>query len=255
MRNRVFIRKQFAEHKEQLTSLLDTFDYPNNKLIYNGRNVIKGITLSDGLYVVVKAFKTNNLFKAIIYTLFKNSKAKQAYSNGIRLEQAEIRTPKPIGYIEVYKGFLIHRTYLITEPTSLPPIKEQLIDAEPFNEQMTKDFANFVATLHKKGILHKDLNNTNVLYNKSGNNYEFTLIDINRMHFVKPSDLSLNERYFNMTLFCADGPMFRLFLKSYMNECALSQDECIKALKRKKTHDNAYRLKKLLLHPSRWFNV
>jgi aminoglycoside phosphotransferase (APT) family kinase protein len=44
--------------------------------------------------------------------------------------------------------------------------------------------AGFLVELHRKGILHGDLNLTNILYRPSDNGYHFSLIDNNRSTFV-----------------------------------------------------------------------
>lgn len=44
-------------------------------------------------------------------------------------------------------------------------------------------FAEFTARLHEAGILHLDYSPGNILYDKIGEEYHFSLVDINRMHF------------------------------------------------------------------------
>ena len=71
----------------------------------------------------------------------------------------------------------------------------------------------FLYNIHQAGVIHKDLNYTNILYklpdssNVSNetpryNGYDFTLIDINRMEFYKsagnPKPLPLKTRIHNL---------------------------------------------------------
>lgn len=252
MKDFVYIRKPFENHKETLMSLPALFESQDNEIIYKGRNIIKAITLSDGLRVVVKGFKANNFFKAIIYTFFKTNKAKRALLNAIVLERMGINTPKAIGYMVKYKGLLIQSVYLITEPTPLPPIRDRLADLEPFDENMAQDFARFAASLHNKGILHKDLNNTNVLFKEVNGHYEFTLIDINRMKFIESKKLTLKKRFLNLSLFCNDNPMFRIFIKTYIKEIGLTEYDYKYAIKTKQSHDVHYERLKRIKHPSKW---
>lgn len=46
-------------------------------------------------------------------------------------------------------------------------------------------FAEFTARLHEAGILHLDYSPGNILYDKIGEEYHFSLVDINRMHLAK----------------------------------------------------------------------
>ncbi len=83
---------------------------------------------------------------------------------------------------------------------------------------MADDFARFAVALHRKNILHDDLNSTNILYQKLTNgHYSFSLIDTNRMR-VKPFDekFSKHEYIENLTRFTEQEELFAYVLKKYL---------------------------------------
>ena len=47
-----------------------------------------------------------------------------------------------------------------------------------------KQAGQFIAMLHEKGVLHLDLSPGNLLAKKVGDDYQFFLIDVNRMKFT-----------------------------------------------------------------------
>lgn len=136
-------------------------------LIYNGRNKV-WIFNHDDIKYVVKKFHSLGFWKGIIYTFFRENKARRAFENGQRLLKNGIKTPEPIALIEEKKYGLYNELYYVTGYIDWLPIRKPLIEDDLFNLQMTLDYAHFLADLHQKGIIHKDLNNTNVLYHLDG---------------------------------------------------------------------------------------
>lgn len=65
---------------------------------------------------------------------------------------------------------------------------------------MLEAFARFTVRLHEKGICHEDFNQTNILWrhDEATGRYDFQLIDINRMKFLRrplrPDECMINLR-------------------------------------------------------------
>jgi hypothetical protein len=93
-----------------LTNIKSHFQNSSNS-IHKARNEIKVITYEDREYVI-KFFKIPNIINKIIYTLFKDSKAKKSYDNSVKTINF---VPKPIGYVEFKKFGLIHDSYFLSE--------------------------------------------------------------------------------------------------------------------------------------------
>jgi hypothetical protein len=96
--------------------LLNINDYftSSNKTIHKARNELKIISYNN-IETVVKSFKTPNILRRIIYTFFKDSKAKKSYEYSLKIGNF---TPQPIGYIEFYKNSLLERSYFVAKKFS-----------------------------------------------------------------------------------------------------------------------------------------
>lgn len=82
---------------------------------------------------------------------------------------------------------------------------------------MLDEFARFTALLHSKGILHHDLNATNVRVTVKDTKVTFSLIDINRMKFAsKAVSFSLQEKLENLTRFSNFDTSYRHFITTYI---------------------------------------
>jgi len=185
------INPKFSDFKDFILNIQKYFDQ-STKTIHKARNELK-IIKHNGIDVVVKSFKVPNIINQIVYSFFRNSKAKKSYLNGMKLINLNINTPKPIGYIEFYKFGLLKQSYFISERFNYDfTIRKPLLD-DNFKDKtdILKAFAKFTFELHQNNILHQDYSPGNILIKKEDNNYIFKIVDINRMKF---KDLSLEDR-------------------------------------------------------------
>lgn len=215
----------------------------NGTFLHDGRNKIKMFE-TNGLKIAVKEFGNLSLLNRIIYCTLRKSKARRAFEYAGRLKVLKIDTPEEIAYIEIRRKGLLERSYYVclhTEYRSMLPLfyKRDLSPTE-FNEitPLLDDLAAFLYRTHQAGVIHNDLNYTNILYKspdgtlpydcpganecasengkenkekrsgihygstEEGHGYSFTLIDINRMEFYKsagnPQPLPLEKRLHNL---------------------------------------------------------
>jgi serine/threonine protein kinase len=217
--------------------------------IHKARNEIKIIDYNEKK-LVVKSFKIPNMLNKIVYTFFKDSKAKKSYDNAIKISAF---TPKAIAYVEFQKSGLLDESYFISENFEYDfTIREPLLD-ENFSqrEAIFQAFASFSHQLHEEGIYHLDYSPGNILIKKEKEGYNFKIVDINRMKFKK---LSLDERLKNFSKLWAKDEDMKIIVKEYAK--LMNEDEayCInkaiaysqknkdiknfkKRLKGKKVHD------------------
>lgn len=146
-------------------------------LIYDARNKIYRNTISE-VDITIKCFSVPSAINRIIYTYFRHTKAKRSYENALQLTELGIGTATPIAYIEVYKNLLVERSYYICAMLKANDIRWW--DKIPNCEEVLDYTAQFMTILHSKGVFHKDFSPGNILYDS---NYNFYLIDINRMKF------------------------------------------------------------------------
>ncbi|MBR7156990.1 MAG: hypothetical protein IKD16_01180 [Bacteroidales bacterium] len=168
----------------------------NGTWLHNGRNKIKMFD-ANGIKVAVKQFGRLSLLNKIVYCTIRKSKARRAYEYAQRLGKLGINTPEEVAYIEIRKNGLLQQSYYVclhTEYQSMLPLFYQRnLSPEEFNEitPLLDDLTQFLYKTHQAGVIHNDLNYTNILYKSPEcgcTGYDFTLIDINRMEFYRSAD-------------------------------------------------------------------
>lgn len=183
--NKIVVSGDFFYARKFVESLPATFE-DGGKLLYDGRNTVKAFDV-DGTTLVVKKFKTPNIFQRVAYSFFKKSKAERAYLYARMLRERGVSTPREVAYIELRRGILLSDSYFVSTECALPALFE-LIRRPDFDHDAADALARFIVTLHEKGVLHGDLNLTNILYERSADGqYSFTLIDTNRSKFRTPT--------------------------------------------------------------------
>lgn len=219
-----------------------TYFNDSRNSIHKARNEIKIIDF-EGESLVVKSFKIPNIINKIVYTVFKDSKAKKSYENSIKINGF---VPKPIGYIEFKKFGLIDESYFVSENFKYDfTIREPLVGKEfPKKDALFKAFAEFTYKLHEEGIFHLDYSPGNILIKEENGNYIFKIVDINRMEF-KP--LCLDERLKNFSKLWAKDDDLKIIIKEYCELINSDEDSCVKtALKYSQAHKDRKNAKKRL---------
>lgn len=237
---------------QSLMQLIDTMPWSFDNggvLLWNGRNKIKSFCLStegNSVEVVVKRFKHLSLIQKVVYAIRKH-KARKAYYNALELVRRGVRTPAPVAFIEQRNGLWLTDAYYISEVTSLRSIESE-VDRDDWNHKLATAFGQFVATLHSKGVLHHDLNDTNVLYDTdSAGNYRFEVIDINRMKFYDcGNDIPQKECIENLTRFTGRIDLFEYVIRAYAAARNIKDIEAFAkgAVAQKRLHDLKWRRRK-----------
>lgn len=189
-------------------------------VLYRSRNVVWK-TNRFGRVFVVKTFG-GNIIKSLIYA-FRKSKAKRSYEHALELRKRGIETPEPIGFVEIRGLFniLSHSCYASDYINDI-----SLADAiVRYGKPCLAAFAGYVALLHKKGIRHDDLNNSNVRVSLEDNlNYRFSLIDLNRMKIMQSNKrVPINESISNTCRFWCTEEQYKYFSKKYLEASGLPQ--------------------------------
>lgn len=202
----------------------------NNTTIHKARNELKTIEY-EGIHTVVKAFKIPNKLNQIVYAYFRDSKAKKSYNNAIKLRELDINTPIPIGFIEFYKYGLFKESFFISKKLDyLFTIRDPLRDLN-FKDRdiILKKFVAFTYNLHQNNVFHKDYSAGNILVYKVNNEYEFSVVDINRMKF-KP--MSIEEGLDNFAKLWLDENSLLLIAKEYATLCGCDEEYAVNTLKK-----------------------
>ena len=92
-------------------------------------------------------------------------------------------------------------------------MERMLTKVEKNREKIIKQFAKFSFNLHENGVEFEDYSPGNVLIKDKSGNYEFYLVDLNRMKFnVK---FNLNRRMKNVSRMMENEKIARIFANEY----------------------------------------
>ena len=210
MNSKFKLNKNFEEYKSFLLHIKDYFS-KSETTIHKARNELK-IIECNGIDTVVKCFKVPNIINKIAYSFFRDSKAKKSYDYSLKIGDF---TPKPIGYIEFYESALLTNSYFVSEKFDYDfTIREPLLDDDFENkDEILKAFARFSYSLHEYGIFHKDYSPGNILIKKVNDDYEFKIVDINRMQF---GTLDMEQRALNFSKLWARDDELTIMAKEYL---------------------------------------
>lgn len=230
-----------------VSGLPQTFE-SGDDVLHAGRNTIKRF-VTDGRSVVVKRFSRHGLLMRLIRSIGGSNKAQASYDNARELIRRGFDTPEPIGAVVEHGLGGITDAYYLCAETKNRAIREEL-QSDNWNRELAASYGRFVARMHQAGVLHRDLNNTNVLWERVGDEYRFELIDVNRMDFydTKIPDEACME---NLTLFTGRRDLFQAVVQSYAEAREWSGAQVERAGRVKTRHDRRWRLKKRLRHPMR----
>ena len=103
-------------------------------------------------------------------------------------------------------------------------MERMLAKVEKNREKIIKQFARFSFNLHENGVEFEDYSPGNVLIKDKSGNYEFYLVDLNRMKFnVK---LNLNRRMKNVSRMMENEKIARIFADEYA-KCYKQREEIV----------------------------
>ena len=166
--------------------------------LHDGRNTVKVFDTTAGR-LVVKLYGHLTMLNRIVYGTLRRSKAERAYLHAFRLRKLGIDTPEAIAFVETRRHGVLHESYFVSRCSDLRPMR-------PVTEQFAQTrqgadildaLAFFLLRMHDSGILHNDLNISNILYgDDTGGQYRFQVIDTNRMSFNHT--LSMRQRLDNL---------------------------------------------------------
>jgi len=211
------INKGFEKFTPLLQTIQTNFDLVD-ETIHKARNELKIINY-EKTDIVVKSFKIPHIINRIVYTFFKDSKAKKSYNYALKIGEF---TPKPIGYIEFFTFGLLQKSYFLAERFSYDfTIREPLLDKNfSKREEIFKAFARFTFSLHEAKIFHQDYSPGNILIKQKDDDFIFKIVDINRMQFIS---LSLAKRLQNFSKLWASDDDLSIMIKEYAH--CMNEDE------------------------------
>lgn len=218
------VDSSFSSFKIPLEQIISNIDN-SGKTIYNGsRNVVKLFPIEDKK-LVVKGFKPPNVINKIVYRFFRKSKAERSFIYAQKLKSLSIGTPTPIAFYENFSGLFFLDSYYVSEfQESDLTFRELITNPEfPERDKILKQFTAFTKKLHDNDILFMDHSPGNTLIKKtSAGEYEFYLVDLNRMKFKK---LNFRERIQNFSRLTPCREMVRIMADTYAGLCGFDKEK------------------------------
>jgi len=190
------IKTEYKQHQDKLDNFIQNFETEGTPFADQQRNSLKLFKLNNDT-VNIKSFKVPNIFNQIAYKFFRKSKAQRSFEYGLKLQELGIGTPEPIAYYEFKTLFLFKKSYYISQQLECDLTYREL--TKDFNypdyETILRAFTRFTFSLHEKNINFLDHSPGNTLIVKTDKDYDFFLVDLNRMKF-EPMDFDTKIKNF-----------------------------------------------------------
>ncbi|WP_300566342.1 lipopolysaccharide kinase InaA family protein [Flavobacterium sp.] len=211
----IILHPKYKEQQKAILQLVKTFFNEGDLIVKGSRNTIKSNVLGKEK-VNIKYFKKPGALKSVIYSFFRSTKAKRSFDYANYLLENNIPTPFPIAYIEERNAFgLLGDSYYVCEQIDYDFTIRELIHDPLFPERniILEDFAEFTFNMHEARVNFLDHSPGNTLVTKRGeSNYDFYLIDLNRMKF---QNLSIEARMDNFKKMWLSRTMVKVIAKKY----------------------------------------
>jgi len=185
MKNEFYLNPKYSLIEDFINQIPEDFNHLGYE-IQGGRNELRLVSI-HGISLVIKYFRKISFFNRIVYATIRKSKARRAFEHTKLLKKYGVTTPEPIAWINCYRNGILYRSYYVSLYTYYKPFEELLKLPVAESEKALKAFARFTYKLHRIGVLHDDFTVKNVLFDVFDDEYDYSLIDINRMRFCSYS--------------------------------------------------------------------
>ena len=205
-----------VQNSKEILHFIKEFNSDLGTIFGNGdRNIIKLFDL-DGQLINIKSFKIPNIINKIAYKHFRKSKAKRSFEYATILLEKGVGTPKPLAYFENFNSLGLRDSYYVSEHLETELTFRELVEIPdyPDHEKILRQFTKFSFDLHEKGIEFLDHSPGNTLIKKNTDgNYDFFLVDLNRMNFHEGIDFDLRMK--NMSRLTPQKEMIAIMSDEY----------------------------------------
>jgi len=205
--------KYKALHNTIIQSV-EQFETTGILLVKGSRNTIK-VYPTETISLNIKSFKRPNILNRFVYKYIRDSKAKRSYEYGLKLLEKKIGTPQPIAYIENDQGLGLGSSFYVCEHIQAQYTYRDLVNQPdlPDHEHILRAFTRFCVQLHENGVEFKDHSPGNTLIVKNHHEYDFYLVDLNRMNFH--SEMPFELRMKNMSRLTPKKEMVDVMANEY----------------------------------------
>jgi len=189
---------EYKKYEQQLSYFVENYDQTGIPFGHQDRNSLKRFDL-EGKEIIIKSFKIPNIVNKVVYKFFRKSKAQRSFEFAHVLLKKGIKTPYPIAYFEEKSKVFFRNSFYISEHLKYDLTYRELIHDPKFPNryEILKQFTRFTFQLHENGIefLDHSPGNTLIIVN-SETDYDFYLVDLNRMNFHDEMDYQTRIKNF-----------------------------------------------------------
>ncbi|WP_373056788.1 lipopolysaccharide kinase InaA family protein [Zunongwangia sp. H14] len=211
---KIFTSKYHELPKEDIEEILLNFNSVGQSFFAgkkHRRNHIK-VVEKDGKNFNIKSFKRPNFINRYVYVYFRESKAERSFKFAEELINKGIGTPKPVAFAEETSKGALTESFYVSEHLGYDLTFRDLDLSIPGHKDILCAFTRFTFKLHENNIEFLDHSPGNTLIQLNDGNYQFYLVDLNRMKF-KP--LNFTERMKNFARLTSDMEKFKIMAKEY----------------------------------------
>jgi len=182
-KNNYQIAPEFRELENWVANLREEFAQ-TGQTIFKSRNEVKIFEKGDRI-LNVKSFKFPNLVNRFVYVYFRGSKAARSFAYAEKLLKLGVPTPQPVAYAEYIRSGVLKESFYVSLHFKYDfTLREVLNYQVSERDRILRQWVAFTyEKLHKNGIFHLDYSPGNTLIRHDGDEYFFSLIDLNRMNF------------------------------------------------------------------------
>ena len=236
MTQKIVVNPTYQTTEKEIKTIIDQFDSIQDYVAKGDRNSIKKIKLSNQKIATIKSFKIPNIVNKYVYRFFRESKAQRSFDYAKKLIDLGFLTPFPIAYVENRTATQFLSSFYFCEMVEADlTYREMVHDINwPNRTEILKQFTRFTFQLHEAGIEFLDHSPGNTLIKQIGENqYEFYLVDLNRMNFHEVMDF--DTRMKNFSRLTPHQEMVEIMAKEYAKLIQKSEQEVVEAMWAKTT--------------------
>ena len=206
------VAPEFAHLEEWLCRLPEFFACEGERFFKN-RNEIR-VFETNGIVINVKEFKIPNWFNRFSYVYLRGSKAKRSYQYARRFGILGVPTPTAVGFVNCIKYGLLAKSYYASVHLRFDYTLKAVRGFEPkLRDEIFRKWVRFTSDkLHRNGIFHLDYSQGNTLITVGGNEYHFSIVDLNRMEF---GPVSFHKGLTNFCQLGLDDAMLKIVSDEY----------------------------------------
>ena len=224
---KLILNPKYEYLREYLTDLETHFENEGHE-IHRDRNIIRTLQVGE-ITLCVKRYEDPSLKRRLQQMVYKSSKSKQAYIRPMLLRERGFESPESIAYVRFRHGLKDFTDYFVCLHSNYRYSMETLHEQpEDIQKEVIIAFAHYVGHLHEGGFLHRDFSSSNILYDKIGERYHFSLVDTNSMRCG--SAVSIEQGCRNLAQLTGDNAFFDLLIQHYAQERNTDVEKCRKIL-------------------------